>query len=104
MSFAFQYAIVNVPWPFVEHQEHQEHQEQQEQPTTERRTQNVDSSTRRDTCQLRRGEIVPINPDTESPRTHRMPVEMQRRPERSNDVISTKHHEAIKMDILNNIL
>ena len=76
----------------------------QEQPTTERRTQNVDSSTRRDTCQLRRGEIVPINPDTESPRTHRMPVEMQRRPERSNDVISTKHHEAIKMDILNNVL
>ena len=64
----------------------------------------MDNTTRRNTCELRRREIVPINLDTKSLGTRRMPVEMQKRPERRNDVISTKHHEAIEMDILNNIL
>ena len=48
-------------------------------------------------------KLYPSIPNIESPRTHRMPVEMQKRPERTNNIISTKHHEAMKIDVLDDL-
>ena len=64
---------------------------------------NLHTSTNLSAFHFSSGEVVDIS-NTESPRTHRMPVEMQKRLERNHNIISTKHHEAIEMDILNYVL